>query len=64
MQYFVVNDDLKILYFAFYDPRVPSVPFHVIELHREDVQDTVEKLLAYQRDTLVQVDRISEELSF
>lgn len=64
MQYFVVNDDLEVLYFTFYDPRVISNPFHVIEIHRRDVEDTVIKLLAYQRDTLEQVDRITEELSF
>lgn len=64
MQYFVVNDDLKTLYFVFYDPRVTAQPFHVIQVHREDVTDTVAKLLAYQRDTLVQVDAIVAELAF
>jgi hypothetical protein len=64
MQYFVVNDELEVLYFAFYDPRVPSKPFHVIEIHREEVADVVERLLAYQRDTLIQVDKLVEELSF
>lgn len=64
MQYFVVNDDLQKLYFAFYDPRVHAQPFHIVEIVRIDVQETVEKLLAYQRDTLVQVDAIVERLAF
>lgn len=64
MQYFVVNDDLKTLYFTFYDPRVTLKPFHVIELHREDVAETVEHLVAYQKDTLVQAEKIIEGLMF
>ena len=64
MQYFVVNDDLEILHFVFYDPRVTAVPFHVIEIRREDVATAIEKLLAYQRDTLLQAKAIIERLAF
>ena len=64
MQYFVVNDDLEILYFVFYDPRFAHKPLHVIELKRENVQETVEHLLAYQIDALKQVDELVERLSF
>lgn len=64
MQYFVVNDDLRKLYFVFYDPRVTAQPFHLIEVVREDVQETVEKLLAYQREALKQADAIIERLAF
>jgi YqaJ-like viral recombinase domain len=64
MQYFVVNDDLEVLYFVFYDPRFTPKPLHIIEVHREDVEDKVAELLAYQRDTLAEVDRIIEGLAF
>lgn len=64
MQYFVVNDDLGTLYFVFYDPRVTAVPYHKIVIQRDDVQDTVEKLLAYQRDALLHADKIIERLTF
>lgn len=64
MQYFVVNDDLKVLYFVFYDPRVKSRPFHVIEIHRKDVEETVQKLLGYQKDALAEADMIAERLAF
>lgn len=64
MQYFVVNDDLDLLHFVFYDPRVTAQPFHVIKIKRKDVAHTVEKLLAYQRDTLIQADEIIMELTY
>lgn len=59
MQYFVVNDDLETLYFVFYDPRFTPKPLHIIEVHRNEIEDTVAKLLGYQRDTLKEVDDIS-----
>jgi predicted phage-related endonuclease len=62
IQYFAVNDDLKKLYFCFYDPRLKVKDFHIIEVTREQVQEEVDALLAYQRETLAEVERIAAEL--
>lgn len=64
IQYFVVNDDLKTLYFVFYDPRVPSVPFKIIPVHRKEVNDQIEFFKQYQIDQLKEMNEIVERISF
>jgi hypothetical protein len=64
LQYFIVNDKLETLYFAFYDPRLLAKPFFVIEVQRADVQQEVDQYLDYQKQTLEEVDRIVNELTF
>lgn len=64
IHYFLVNKKLKTLYVAFYDPRIPVKPFFVIEIKREDVQETVDKYEAYLKETLKEVSEIVNELTF
>ena len=64
IQYFVVNPDLQTLYFAFYDPRIASVPFHVIEVTRDSLDGLPEQFLQFQLEQLREIDTIVEELSF
>lgn len=63
LQYFIVNDELETLYSVFYDPRLLAKPFFVIVTKREDVQEDIIKMLAFQRDTLTEIDTIVNELS-
>lgn len=63
LQYFIVNDELETLYSVFYDPRLLAKPFFLIVTKREDVQDDIIKMLAFQRDVLTEVDTIVNELS-
>lgn len=62
LQYFIVNDKLKKLYFIFYDPRVLLKDFFYIEVNREDVQEEVDELLDYERKQLAEVDEIVAKL--
>ncbi len=64
LQYFIVNDQLETLYFAFYDPRLLAKPFFYITVKREDVQKEVEQYLNYQRETLAEVNAIVNQLTF
>jgi putative phage-type endonuclease len=64
LQYFIVNDKLKVLHFAFYDPRIPVKDFFVIPIKRKDVQEQIDQYLAYQRDTLNEVEEIVNSLTF
>ncbi len=64
IQYFVVNDDLKTLYFLFYDPRLPSISYHLIETKREDVKDRIEFFKTWQLETLQEINEIIERLTF
>lgn len=63
LQYFIVNDELQELHFAFYDPRVLAKPFFIISTKRSDVQDDITKFLAFERDTLTEIDDIVNRLS-
>lgn len=64
VQYFIVNPDLQVLHFVFYDPRIVSVPYSRIEVTREELKDLPEKYLAFQLEQLAEVDSIVERLAF
>lgn len=64
LQYFIVNDKLKTLYFAFYDPRVTVKDFFTLTVKRTDVQDQVDLYLGMQRDTLAAVEEDVNSLTF
>lgn len=65
LQYFIVNPDLEKLYFIFYDPRVASVPLHVVEVFRTgNLQALVDKYLSFQLEQIKEIDGIIERLAF
>ena len=64
IQYFIVNDDLNVLHFVAYDPRIPSVPYWQIDTYREDVKDKIEFFKTYQIETLAEINEIIERLAF
>lgn len=65
-QYFIVNEDLETLHFAFYEPRciIEKVAFFTLELKRADIAEEIEKYLTIERTVLAEVDAIVAELSF
>jgi hypothetical protein len=56
LQYFVVNDKLETLYFPFFDPRMPTIDFFFLTVHRKDIGEEARKLLAYEIRELKQVE--------
>jgi len=64
IQPFIVNDELEILYFTFYDPRLVSRPFHIIEVKRSDVEAEVALYKEYEEKTLKEVDQWVEKLAW
>lgn len=64
IQYFIVNPDLEILYFCFYDPRfIEGLQFHMLTLLRSDFEVEIEKYLAYELNTLAEINRIVTDLT-
>lgn len=63
LQYFIVNEKLKSLFFIFYDPRMP-VDFFSIEVKRKDVQEEVEYYLALEKEALVKIADYEKQLTF
>lgn len=64
IQYFIVNPELQKLYFVFYDPRIQSVPFFVVEVTRKELGDLPEKYKQFQIEQLKEMDDIVTRLAF
>lgn len=63
LQYFVVNEDLKSLWFVFYDPRMPKDIFW-FEIKRGEVQKKVAEYLEFERKALEEIRKIEKQLTF
>jgi len=63
LQYFIVFEDLEVLYFSFYDPRVVGYELVVLEVHRDEVAEKVEEHLNYQKQVLAEIERLAEKYS-
>ena len=63
LQYFIVNDSLKTLYFVFYDPRMPK-DFFYLSVKRKDMEKQIEEYLEMERRVLKEVEEISNSLTF
>ena len=63
LQYFIVNDKLKKLYFVFYDPRMPK-DFFYIEVNRKDKMVEIKDYLEIERQTLKELALDEEKLTF
>lgn len=65
LQYFIVNDNLKTLYFALYDPRMPEKhQLKIFEVKREDIEDDIKMYLDYQIEKLAKIEDIITKLTF
>jgi len=62
VQYFVVDDDLKKLYFVGYNPDIPIHPLHIIEVNREDILSKIEKSRSEQKAFLEMVNEKLKEI--
>lgn len=63
LQYFIVNDELKTLYFVFYDPRMPK-DFFYITIKRENIEEKIKEHLTLERQALIQLAEDEEKLTF
>jgi putative phage-type endonuclease len=64
IQYFIVNDKLKTLYFCFYDPRMKVNDFFIREVTRESLADQIETMLNFEKITLAQIENLVTALRF
>lgn len=56
VDYFVVNDDLKKLYYISYCPEIKKHPLHVIEITREELAKDIAMMLHGQKQFLKEHD--------
>lgn len=74
LQYFVVNDKLKILHFVFFDPRFAlfsdpagkqaKLDYFVITTTRKELQKEIAETLEYERQVMAEVNEIVNKLTF
>lgn len=64
LQYFIVIEDLEVLYFTFYDPRVIAKPVHIVQVTRDEVEEDIELYRDYQLNILREIDQALEKLAF
>lgn len=64
LQAFIVCDELEVLYFVFYNPRLIAKQLFYITVTREEVQPLIDKYLAEQRAILAEVEEIVTNLTF
>ena len=62
LQYFIVNENLKTLYFAFYDDRIPAKDFFYLTISRKDLEADIEKYKAIEIETLREIKKIVKTL--
>lgn len=58
VQYFIVNENLKKLYFVGYNPDIPVHPLHIIEIERKEIDDKIYKAKKSQEVFLQEVEAI------
>lgn len=63
LQYFIVIEELEVLHFAFYDPRIEGHELVIIEVERSEVQEEVEKWFKHQVSTLEEINLLAEKYS-
>lgn len=62
VQYFVVNEKLKKLYFVSYNPDIPVHPLHIIEVNREEIEEDIKRARVAQEVFLSEVEAILKEI--
>ena len=63
LQYFIVNDKLRKLYFVFYDPRMP-IDYFCLTVNRKDIKEKVDEYLELEREVLKEIADIEKMLTF
>jgi len=63
LQYFIVNDKLKKLYFVFYDPRMPK-DFFYLQVIRADIKEQIDEYLEIEKRVLQEIKEIERQLTF
>lgn len=62
IQYFIVNEKLKKLYFVFYDPRIPVKDYFTIEIKRSDIKSQIQQYKELQIKMISEINDIVNKL--
>ena len=62
IQYFVVNKNLKTLWFVGYNPDIPTHPLHILEVKRSEKEEEIKKALKAQEEFIEEVNQKLKEI--
>ena len=62
MKYFVVNEELKKLYFVLYTDVIPGLELQIFEIKREDVAGLIEEAKAYEDQIMNRIDEDTKKI--
>lgn len=62
VQYFIVNPDLKTLYFVLYDPRMTVRPMHVVTVERGEIAGKISEYEQKEIELLNEVENVLNKL--
>lgn len=64
IQYFVVNKDLKVLYFVLYDDRIAyeHLTHHIITIFRDEIENDIQAQIDNEEETINQINDLIKEL--
>jgi putative phage-type endonuclease len=58
VQYFVVNEKLRKLYFIGYNPDIPAHPLHIIEVYRDQLEKDIQTARENQEKFISEVEEV------
>jgi hypothetical protein len=64
LQYFIVNDDLQVLHYVSYDPRMVAKPYYSTSISRYELEEKIGTYREYQKSVLREIDEIINDLEF
>lgn len=64
VKYFINNGELEILHFVMYTDVMPALPYLQFDIKREDVEQDIRELKAFEDSILEQVSELAERLAF
>ena len=62
LQYFIVNKNLKTLWFEGYNPDVPARPLHIVEVKRSEKEEEIKKARKAQEEFIEEVNQKLKEI--
>jgi putative phage-type endonuclease len=62
IQYFVVMEDLQVLNFIFYDPRIPKLRIFNIQVKRKTIEKHIDKQIEKQKEILEDVTKETQQI--
>lgn len=64
VKYFITNEKLQTLHFVMYTDVMPALPYLQFDISREDVENDIRMIKAFEDEILSQVDALTDELGF